>query len=443
MQRLKRSQYFGYGVAGLGKVAVEVTLQLYLFDFYTRILGLSPLLAGAAFAVAILWDAVSDVVLAFLLFRARHRGIAYTTAMMAGAAALGAATILLFSPWANESGTLFLHLLVAYVLVNTGMTLLDLPQTTLSAELTREAAGRNKLLASRMGFGILGLAVASVLPGLFLEIGAEGASPEALRASRTNAAWALAAIVLVSGALTWVSIRRAEPPPPDDGIPSPKDLRSVLRDRPFLRILAAGVVAGVGRTINAALALLYYRLVLNLSEAEVTRAVLPLFTFCIILSIPLWVQLARIYGKRRPAYTAIAGLGIMGIVAYPTLPENLLWPVLLVSVIGGVLSGAVFLVDSMITDLIDRDEATTGTRKEALYFAVWKSALKFTRAAAFVMIGVGLQIAGLDQGTGAADAGARFGLVFFFGIVVGLCFLASGLFLRKAVIPAKGNEANA
>ncbi|MDP4880490.1 MAG: MFS transporter, partial [Opitutales bacterium] len=70
--------YPTYGVASLGKVAVEVTLQLYLFDFYTRILGLSPILAGAAFAVAILWDALSDVIVAAGLFSARRRGVAYT-----------------------------------------------------------------------------------------------------------------------------------------------------------------------------------------------------------------------------------------------------------------------------------------------------------------------------------------------------------------------------
>ena len=45
---IKTYVYPAYGVASLGKVAVEVMLQLYLFDFYTRILGLSPILAGLA-----------------------------------------------------------------------------------------------------------------------------------------------------------------------------------------------------------------------------------------------------------------------------------------------------------------------------------------------------------------------------------------------------------
>ena len=172
---IKTYIYPAYGVASLGKVAVEVTLQLYLFDFYTRILGLDPLLAGLAFGVAIFWDALSDLIVSAGLFAARRRGIAYTTTLWVGVLLLAATTVLLFSPIQTDSSFyLFLHLLIAYVLVNTGMTLLDLPQSSLSAELSRRATERNKLLASRMGFGILGLAVGSALPGIYLvSIGSE------------------------------------------------------------------------------------------------------------------------------------------------------------------------------------------------------------------------------------------------------------------------------
>jgi GPH family glycoside/pentoside/hexuronide:cation symporter len=143
--------YPGYGLVNLGKVAVEVTLQLYLFDFYTRILGLSPLWAGLAFAVAILWDAISDVIVSFGLLVVRQRGVAYSTVMLLGALLLSVAIVLLFAPTgAATQLRLFLYLLSAYVLVNTAMTLLDLPQSSLSAELTTSASERNKLLASRM-----------------------------------------------------------------------------------------------------------------------------------------------------------------------------------------------------------------------------------------------------------------------------------------------------
>lgn len=95
---IKAYVYPGYGIVSVGKVAVEVTLQLYLFDFYTRILGLSPLLAGLAFAVAILWDAISDVIVSFGLIAIRRKGVSYSALMWGGACLLACTTVFLFSP---------------------------------------------------------------------------------------------------------------------------------------------------------------------------------------------------------------------------------------------------------------------------------------------------------------------------------------------------------
>lgn len=436
MHPLKAYIYPSYGVANLGKVAVEVTLQLYLFDFYTRILGLSPLLAGTAFAIAIFWDALSDIVISAALFSARKRNIPYSIILFCGSIVLAASTVALFSPFSESSETyLFLHLLITYVLLNTGMTLLDLPHTSLSAELSHRANERNKLLASRLGFGILGLAMGSALPGIFL---AEKTDTAALVASRTQASWALALCVLITAALTTLFIRKRESETGNEApkrIPSLQEVKSVFQNKPFAKILIAGIIAAIGRTVNAALALMYYRFVLKLSEASVTQIVLPIFTLSIVLSIPLWIYLSKSIGKQRPAYIAVSALGIMGIIAYPLLPEGLLWPVIGISILGGVLSSAVFLVDSMITDIIDVDEADTGERKESLYFAVWKSGQKVARAIAFVGVGIGLQVIGLDMEKESVSQAIEWGIILLFGIGVGLCFLVSGYYLYVAKVP--------
>jgi len=423
----------------LGKVAVEVTLQLYLFDFYTRILGLDPILAGLAFGVAIFWDALSDLIVSAGLFAARSRGVAYTTTLWVGAVLLAATTVLLFSPFQTDSSFyLFMHLLIAYVLVNTGMTLLDLPQSSLSAELSRRADERNKLLASRMGFGILGLAIGSALPGIYLATLSGDPTNAELADSRRISAWVLASLVFVTGSLTAFFLRareRATVHEVQSKLPTWAEVKGLFHDRAFVRILTAGVIAAVGRTINAALALMYYRFVLELSEAQVTQAIFPVFTLSIVLSIPFWIAVSKRYGKRVPAYISVGGLGVMGIIAYPILPAGLVWPPLIVSTIGGILCGAVFLVDSMITDLIDSNEAATGKRKESLYFAVWKSGLKVARAIAFVAIGLGLQVMGLDLSLDTASESMQWGIILLFGIAVGLCFVVAAWFIYRADVP--------
>lgn len=437
---IKAYVYPGYGIVSVGKVAVEVTLQLYLFDFYTRILGLSPLLAGLAFAVAILWDAISDVIVSLGLIAIRRQGVSYSALMWTGACLLACTTVFLFSPAIGSTQMqLFLHLLVAYVLVNTGMTLLDLPQSSLSAELTTSANERNKLLASRMGFGIFGLAIGSALPGFFIAQHAGVVSDDLLRSSREMSAWVLAAMVLVGATVTVCMIRRRERATQHTAprqLPGRSEFLSLLKDRGFMSVLYAGVIAAVARTVNAALALIYYRLVLSLSEAQVTQAIFPVFTLCIVASIPLWICLSKRYGKQRPAACAVFLLGAVGCIAYPLLPASVLWPTLLVSVVTGVLCGAVFLVESMITDCIDADAIQTSKRKEALYFAVWKSGLKVARAIAFVCVGVGLHLQGIDLGAESVSPQLKNGIVLLFGVFVGMCFMLSGWYLSRARVPA-------
>jgi glycoside/pentoside/hexuronide:cation symporter, GPH family len=431
---LKFHHFSAYGLASIGKVAVEMLLQLYLFDFYTRLLGLSPILAGSAFAIAIIWDAVSDVIVSAGLMHARKKKLLYTTVILFGSVILAISTYMLFAVGLEESQLrLFLQLLFAYIFVNTGMTLVDLPQTSLSSELTPQSDERNKLLGFRLGMSILGLTIGSALPGLLLKDDTD----VAVVASRTDSGAVVAIVVVVSSVLTVIGLRRRDRISTEIReieIPGFKEALSVFTQEDFRKILYASLIAAVGRTINAALALIYYRLVLNLSEQSVTQIIFPVFTLSIVLSIPLWVQLSKRYGKARPAWMSVGALGLMGIIAYPILPEGMVWPVLIVSVVGGILCGAVFLVDSMITDLIDQDEENSGKRKESLFFAIQKSTVKISRAIAFIFVGVCLEFFNLNIADAAAGPMEQWIIIGLFGFAVGLCFIASSYYLRKTEI---------
>ena len=114
--------------------------------------------------------------------------------------------------------------------------------------------------------------------------------------SRRVSAWALAILVLVSGSLTAFFLRareRVTAHQVQSKRPSWAEVTRLFEDKAFVQLLAAGVIAAVGRTMNAALALMYYRFVLQLSEAQVTQAIFPVFNSSIVISIPLWIALYK------------------------------------------------------------------------------------------------------------------------------------------------------
>ena len=430
---LRFRHFSAYGLASIGKVAVEMMLQLYLLDFYIRLLGLEPILAGAAFVVAIVWDAISDIIVSAGLMHARKKKLLYTTVILFGAIILAGSSYLLFAVEPVESQLhLFLQLLLAYVFVNTGMTLVDLPQTSMSAELSPRSNERNKLLGFKMGMSIIGLMVGTVLPGLLLLL--KGDSESSVIASRTDSGAIIAFLVVITSVLTVAGLRNRDRESTEHReikIPDLREALSILKIKTFREVLYATLIAAVGRTINSALAFIYYRLVLNLSEKSVSLVILPVFMLSIIASIPFWIALSKRYGKARPAWMSVGTLGVMGIVAYPILPEGMVLPVLFVSILGGILCGAVFLVDSMIIDLIDQDENESGKRKESLFFAIQKFILKASRAVSVLFITGCLKIFDLnvaDEQTGFMEKWIIIGL---FGFAVGLCFIASSYYLKK------------
>ena len=247
---LKINHFFAYGLASIGKVAVEMLLQLYLFDFYTRLLGLSPFLAGSAFAIAIIWDAVSDVIVSVILIHARKKKLLYTTVIFFGSVILAISAYMLFAVGPGESQLrLFLQLLFAYIFVNTGMTLVDLPQTSLSSELTPQSDERNKLLGFRLGMSILGLMIGSALPGLLLESNSDAA----IAASRTDSGAVIAIIVILGSMFTAIGLRRRDRVSTEvreTEIPTFREVLAVFNQAEFREILYASLIAAVRSICN-------------------------------------------------------------------------------------------------------------------------------------------------------------------------------------------------
>ncbi|MDV7398391.1 MFS transporter, partial [Arthrospira platensis SPKY1] len=108
--------------------AAELLIQLYLFEFYTTVLGLSPLLTGLALGLAVFWDAISDPLMGLICDRTHSRWGRFIPYLVVGAVALPASLFLLFNPPdITQNFGLFGWLLLSYLLVNTAMTVLGVP----------------------------------------------------------------------------------------------------------------------------------------------------------------------------------------------------------------------------------------------------------------------------------------------------------------------------
>lgn len=122
----------GYGATDLGLAAVETLLQIYLLKFYNVVVGLPASYTGAALAIAIFWDAVSDPVMGGISDTTSHPSGRRRPYILPGAVGLSLFTIAIFNPPAMQSLPFkFAYLLVIYILLNTALTVISVPHAAL------------------------------------------------------------------------------------------------------------------------------------------------------------------------------------------------------------------------------------------------------------------------------------------------------------------------
>jgi len=436
--RLRWPTKLGYGSAEFGVVAVETLLQIYLLKFYNTVVGLPALWTGVAIALAIVWDAVSDPIMGGLSDRTRSRWGKRRPYLIPGALALAVGFVFLFDPPTLESNLFkFVFLLVTYVFVNTAMTVVTVPHLALGGEISFDRDERTEVFGYRRLVSIFGSLLGLTLPAIVLSVIGGDGSAENEQRSRDIASLLLTVPIVLSAVITVWSTRGHDRPaePSDEPIRLVELFKAqfgVLRNAAFYPLLLAFVVAAVGRAINASIGLYYYEFRLGLSEeTTVGKVLLPFFLF-FLASIALWVWLSRRYGKRGPALVGVGGLGVLTIVVYPLFPPGSLVGPISMAVFGGILAGAIVLLDSMVADVVDLDELKTGRAREGLYFGVWKMGTKLSRAIGIGLAGAMLNVIGFEEGatTQSAEVGWRLALVF--GPMVGLFFLAGGWVLSKA-----------
>lgn len=435
-------------MAEFGLSGGELLLQLYLFEFYVRGVGLSPLLAGPALAVAILWDAVTDPVMGAIVDRTATRWGRFAPYLFAGGLLFGGGLVLVFNPPPLPGQfAIFLYLLLTYVFVNTGLTIIGVPHIALGGVLSADTHERTELYGWRMVFGTLGFFAGILSPLLAASVlGADVSEPGGLFQSRgLGSAFMGGAVALTAGLTVLATWRRSAALPAAARRFRWRDFlgntRRVLRNPVYLPFFAAFLLVATGRAMNSTLALPYYKDSLDLPEAAVQSVILSVFALVIVLSVPAWVWLGRRFGKRQPAFVALLALGSLTALAYPILPPGSLVGPVAVAVVGGFLVGAIILVESLVTDIADLDFVETGEDSEGLYFGFWRMGQKVARSVTLALTGLLLAAIGYRESLARQSVATDRALAWLFGLGVGGLFIAASLIFRRTPIDRARQEA--
>lgn len=175
------------------------------------------------------------------------------------------------------------------MLVSLGYSMASIAYAVWGAEVAPTPELRTRVVASREGFGLLGVLLAAALPGLLADGGDEAAGLAVLP-------WVFAPLLIACAAWTLLAAPPA-PARPSYSAMSLASLPAALRDGGFARLLGVFAINGIAAAVPSATVLFFVADVLQ--SAELAGLFLALYFVAAACSLPLWVAAARRLGKLR------------------------------------------------------------------------------------------------------------------------------------------------
>ena len=361
-------QGLAYGLLGLPLAFVALPLYVLLPNHYANAFGMPLATLGAVLLGARLFDAITDPLLGRwsdrLFARSLHSALAVGAA---SAVVLALGLTGLFFPQVTGPQALVLWALVFLLVTTTAFSQLGIAHQAWGARLGGDELQRGRIVAWREGCGLVGVVLASVLPGLFgLPV--------------------MVSVFVIALALGWLAWTRAPRPnavkcnaSANAAGKSTASLWHPWRSAPFRRLLAVFMLNGIASAVPATLVLFFVQ-----DRLQATAAQEPLFLgsyfICAALAIPLWLKAVARWGLAR---TWLAGmlLSIAVFASVVTLGAGDIWPFVAVCALSGAALGADLALPGALLAGVVAQQGDSG-QHEGTYFGWWNFATKLNLALA-------------------------------------------------------------
>jgi len=380
-----------YALPNISISVVFFPLSLYITPYYSEVLGLNLAVVGLVVFLTRWTDVFTDPLIGMLSDRTKSRFGRRKPWILAGIPVMLFAFWMLMVPPEGVEITPW-YLLAFVFLVYLASTMIDLVYNAWGAELSREYHGRSRVTGFREAFGtfgsVLALSIPLVMASAFGITGLE------------NVTYVLAVTTLVLLPLLSLPMFLFVPQPEPERVERSqvniwRNVKSIWRNGPFRRLLIVSICLLGGLAMTAALSVLF------VSHRVGRPDLFPLFVFMYYLSnlvaIPFWVRVGNRIGKHKTLLLIIVSLSFWS-AWLPFIPPEWTWVFLPLMMLKGACSTGptIFLLTSMMADVIDVDTLRSGEQRTGLFFSLWGMVKKGAGAFGALAATAGVTLFGFD-----------------------------------------------
>jgi Na+/melibiose symporter-like transporter len=424
---------------GLG--AIPDTVKSWVFNtfallYYNQILGVDAFLVSVALAIAIVFDAVTDPLMATLSDNATSRFGRRHPFMLLAALPLGPALAAVFLPPSGLSEAGLFGWLLAFTIATRGlMTLYFVPWAAIAAELSDDYHERTSVMSHRfavgwtVGVGFPLFVFTVLMPGSE-EFPVGQLNPAGYPKLALTAGCLLSAGALATTLLTWREIpflRQHAGLGAAFGLAQTvHELRQALRNRQFalLFVIVLLSAAIAGTTANVAIYMITYFWGLTTEDLRW----FALSATGALLAFPLVAAVQRRFDKKHillgcALVSLFDGIALVALRFTGVLPENGDPKLLAILVGAGVVGASVAVIQgiigaSLVADLLDDHELRTGYRQEGMFNAALSFSAKAISGVGTLLGGLILTLIAFPKNVAPADVPAE--SIARLGVVVGI-----------------------
>ncbi len=389
-----------FGAGDVGPAIATAIMGFYLLYFLTDIAGLSPGVAGLILLVVKIWDAINDPIIGFLSDRVRTRWGRRRPWFLFGAVPFGLTFFLLWIvPTESTSGKVWYYLLIL-LLLDTAFSVVNVPYTALTPEMTSDYDERTSLNSYRFAFSITAGLIAAVAHPLIVD----AFKPDLRTGYMVSAGiWAIAATIPFFFAF-WGTYERHDAPPEAE-LGFFEGLRITFRNRAFRYAVVIYLLSWL--VVQTVQVLIVYYTTYWLRQPDLTALVILCVQGSALVWLFIWSKLSQRWGKKGVYYRGMVFWILVSLGLFLVQPDWPTWTVMLLGVLAGIGVATAFLIPwSLLPDVIELDELETGRRREGAFYGFFVFLQKLGVGLGIFFVSQALELSGYIAPALGAEPGS-------------------------------------
>lgn len=396
-EKLSLITKLAYGSGDLGTAITAALRGFFLLFFLINVANLSPALAGSVLLINRIWDAFNDPIVGWLSDRTVTRWGRRRPWLVAGAIPFGLFFFMLWVvPPFGQTG-LFLYYVLISLLLDTFYTVINVPYTALTPELTHDYDERTSLNSYRFAFSVGGALVSAVLHPIIVGYFDDIRTGYLV----SGALWAIVSALpcFIVFAFTHERPESLQAETDEPQIPFLEQIRIAFANGPYRFVIGIYLSSWLALQLTQTVLVFYLTDYLGIPDR------LPLVLLAIqgssFFFLFVWSAVSRKLDKRIVFMTGAAIWLATQVALFFLTPAASDWVIPIAIVAGAGVSVAYLIPWAMMPDVIELDELKTHKRREGIFYGFMVLLQKMGIALGVFMVGQTLGAVGYLRATEA------------------------------------------